>query len=186
MWTHDSCFSHPRLVSSMPCESLLGLHTPGPGTLLPPTALANLKSSLPEGEFALDSAQPPTTPGRAGGWSRVYMYIPSASAQLPPSPFHCTGPPGRTPGVALPSCQLPSWPEPWARGQKAGAGFALFCSSDSTSLLHRFPLAPVGVGGLRKRTDLCSYFHTFPVQVGVGGSPPAYPSHLPPPPPLAG
>lgn len=37
-----------------------------------------------------------------------------------------------------------------ASGQRAGVGFALFCSSDSISLLHRFPLALVGVWGWGK------------------------------------
>lgn len=37
-----------------------------------------------------------------------------------------------------------------AREQRAGVGFALFCSSDSISLLHRFPLAPVGIWGWGK------------------------------------
>ena len=37
---------------------------------------------------------------------------------------------------------------------------------------HRFPLAPLGVWGLGERTDLCNYFHTFPVQSGVGVCPP--------------
>lgn len=66
-----------------------------------------------------------------------------------------------------------------ASGQKARVGFALFCSSDSTSLLHHFPLVPVRVWGLGKRADLCSYFHTFSVLSGVESFPP-----LPSPPPV--
>lgn len=68
------------------------------------------------------------------------------------------------------------------RGQRAGVGFALFCSLDSTSLLHHhFLPVPVGVQGLRERTDLCSYFHTSRVQRGWRFSAPtlAIPSFIP-------
>lgn len=43
-----------------------------------------------------------------------------------------------------------------------------------------FPSGPCRSPGLGKRTDLCSYFHTFPVQSGEGAPHPD--PHRPPPP----
>ncbi|KAF6298904.1 hypothetical protein mRhiFer1_008943 [Rhinolophus ferrumequinum] len=43
-----------------------------------------------------------------------------------------------------------------------------------------FSSGPCGSPGLGKRTDLCSYFHTFPVQSGGGALHP-YPKHPSPP-----
>lgn len=147
----------------------------------------------PEGRFALDPLEPQLPVGQAGQ-TPVYMYILSASAQPPPvastTPAQgerpCqSGPIGLHSAPPLPA-GLASWPlcvptpkGPGASGQKARVGFALFCSSDSTSLLHHFPLVPVRVWGLGKRADLCSYFHTFSVLSGVESFPP-----LPSPPPV--
>lgn len=116
-----------------------------------------------------------------GGQTHVYMYILSASVQLLPSASPhksgeekghakaCLTPPivlhpslPRPPGL----CVIPFPQTQGTRGQKAGVGFALFCSLDSTSLLHHFLPVPVGGQGLRERTDLCSYFHTSHVQSG--------------------
>lgn len=75
------------------------------------------------------------------------------------------------PDLLAPVCPTPS--KTWGpAGRKAGVGYALFCSSDSISLLHHSPLVPVRVWGLGKRTDLCRCFHTSPVQSGVDSSPP--------------
>lgn len=144
---------------------------------VPLVALATLiMSSSPEGKFALDSP--------AGGRA-MCIYVHTQCLSPAPSispPLHGAGrgkgpcpsglnPPRFTP--PLPAALLARDPRPGASRQKAGVGFALFYSLDSTSLLHHFPLAPVGVRGLGKGTDLCSYFHTFPVQNGAGGSRPS-------------
>lgn len=104
----------------------------------------------------LSPAPPSASPHRSGeekGHAKAGLTPPHSA---PPLPAQATWP-----------CVIPSPPPTQGtRGQKAGAGFALFCSLDSTSLSHHFLPAPVGVQGLRERTDLCSYFLTSFVQSG--------------------
>lgn len=58
-------------------------------------------------------------------------------------------------------------PEPQgASEQEAGVRVALFCSSDSISLLHYFPLAPVGVRGWGKGQIYVAIFIHSQFRVG--------------------
>lgn len=110
--------------------------------------------------------------------SRVYMYILSASSVS--LPLHRPGkekghakvgltPPHSAP--PLPASQPPghSVLAPYDAGasrQKAGVGFALFCSLDSISLLHCFPLAPFGVQDWGKGQIYAAIFIHSLLQVG--------------------
>ena len=87
-----------------------------------------------------------------------------AKAGLTP-PTECSTPPCQP---ASDPC-VSSTPETQgASGQKAGVGFALFCSLDSISLLHRFPLAPVRGWGWGKGQIYAAIFIHSQFRVGSG------------------
>lgn len=159
--------------------SPLSLHTPGSsGDPVPSDGALGrpLLSLPPEGKFALDFPSP-STPGRSCVYRCTQCLQPSFLPSLPR-----TGPDEKGQAKAGPDTapQPPPHPlqdlRPKTRGlwAESRSWVALFCSSTNFSL-HRFPLAPVGVWGLVGRTDLCNYFHTFPVQSGVGVCPPSSP-----------
>lgn len=143
-----------------------GLLTPGPAHLRPPrdaSPFSGPPCSQDRGPWGrtrpvpsdgdCDHVFPPLkeslhwivpSPLSSGRWrGHVYMYILSASVQLPPSRFHRTGPGRRKampkwahPTPIVPHPSLPAWPlarcvfpTPKTQGasrQKAGVGFALF------------------------------------------------------------
>nr|KAF6416190.1 hypothetical protein HJG59_009477 [Molossus molossus] len=154
------------------------------------------ESCLPslEGKFALDCPEPPPH-GAGGGAVYICTYsVPQSSflhlastAQAREGERPCQSGPTPAPECSTPPCQPGLWPQcvPHPRapgGQRAGRGSwgCLILLIGFNFSFAFFSSGPWWSPGLGKRTDLCSYFHTFPVQSGVGALHP-YPHHPSPP-----
>lgn len=125
-----------------------------------------IMSSLPGRKVCTGLSRAASPQGRR--WSCVYICtysVPQFSSLHLASPTQaregerpCQSGPDPAPRVLHPppanpasgSSVSPTPKTQGASGQRAEVGFALFCSSDSISLLHHFPLAPVGVWGWGK------------------------------------
>lgn len=124
------------------------------------------------------------------------MYILSASvsflhltstAQAQEGERPCQSGPNPAPECSTAPCQPSLWPPVCPQPQRPGVQQAESRSWVCLILIIGFNFSfasfssgPCGSPGLGKRTDLCSYFHTFPVQSGVGALHP-YPNHPSPP-----
>lgn len=163
------------LVPSQPPHAWLG------EILFPPTALAVLfKSSLPEGKFALDSAEPPT-PGGGAVYIDVHTQClsPASSPSLPP---HRPGmekgqaKAGLTPPHSAPP-HPPARPEtqdpgPVGREQELGCLILLIGFNLSFASFSSGPCWSLGAGGEDRFMQLFSY---IPCSEWGGGLSPSSP-----------
>lgn len=148
---------------------------PGRGTLMGEGARSPDDTGSPDhvflpqkGKFALDCPEPLPTGQAAEPCIYVHTQClsPASSISLPlhrPGTEKGHAKAGLTPPTecSTPPCRQASDPcvssAPEAQGasrQKAGVGFALFCSLDSISLFASFSSGPRPSLGLGKRTDL--------------------------------